>query len=88
MFSLPLSDPRSSLGSRSSAGLAKAVLLVGWLAVAGTGATLSDLGAQTPNLPRLSGPVLLDGNPSDPAWTDVEPVSLSMYEPESGGQPS
>jgi hypothetical protein len=32
-------------------------------------------------LQRLSGPINLDGLSDEPAWADIEPVTLTMYEP-------
>ena len=33
------------------------------------------------DLPRLSGPVILDGRSDEPAWEGIEPVPLTMYQP-------
>ena len=33
------------------------------------------------DLPRLSGPITLDGMPSEPAWAGIESVPLTMYQP-------
>ncbi|MEX2465491.1 MAG: DUF5916 domain-containing protein [Gemmatimonadota bacterium] len=33
------------------------------------------------DLPRLRGPVTLDGVPNEPAWTGIEPLPLTMYQP-------
>ncbi|MDH3271589.1 MAG: carbohydrate binding family 9 domain-containing protein [Gemmatimonadota bacterium] len=33
------------------------------------------------DLPRLSGPVTLDGQSDEEAWGDIEPLQLTMYEP-------
>ena len=33
------------------------------------------------DLPRLRGPVTIDGVPSEPAWQDIESVPLTMYQP-------
>ncbi len=39
-------------------------------------------------LPRLSGPVLLDGCPDEPAWDEIEPLPLVGYVPVAGAPPS
>jgi hypothetical protein len=52
--------------------------------------------AQEPNRPsrkpiaiaRLSGPVQLDGIIDEPAWEAIEPISLIMWEPTHGAEPS
>ena len=36
-------------------------------------------------LPRLTGPVVLDGVSDEPAWQAVEPFPLTMYTPTAGG---
>lgn len=33
------------------------------------------------DLPRLQGPIHLDGIPDEPAWAAIEPLTLTMYEP-------
>ncbi len=33
------------------------------------------------DLPRLAGPVTLDGRSDEPAWAGIEPVPLTMYQP-------
>jgi hypothetical protein len=38
------------------------------------------------DLPRLAGPVTLDGLADEPAWAAVEPLLLTMYEPEFRGR--
>ncbi|MFP4228504.1 MAG: DUF5916 domain-containing protein [Salinivenus sp.] len=43
--------------------------------------------AQAPmELPRLDGPVTLDGRSTEPAWQDIEPLPLTMYQPTHGGE--
>ncbi len=37
------------------------------------------------DLPRLSGPILLDGIPDDEAWQAIRPLPLTMYEPSFRG---
>lgn len=37
------------------------------------------------DLPRLAGPVTLDGVPDEAAWAEVPPLALTMYEPEFRG---
>lgn len=38
--------------------------------------------AQKPmTLPRLDGPITIDGRITEPAWQDVEPLPLTMYQP-------
>ncbi len=46
----------------------------------------SEAWAQDPVvLQRMGGPVELDGLSDEPAWENIKPVPLSMYEPISGG---
>jgi hypothetical protein len=40
------------------------------------------------HLARLTGPVVLDGTPDEPAWEEVEPLPLTMYAPIFGGTPT
>jgi hypothetical protein len=40
----------------------------------------------TLKLERLSGPVDLDGMSNEPAWEQIKPLEMVMYEPVSGGQ--
>jgi hypothetical protein len=45
--------------------------------------------AQEPLLiPRLSGPIVLDGFGDEPAWAEVEPLPMVMHTPTFGGAPS
>ena len=47
--------------------------------------------AQSPEvtvLPRLQGPVRLDGLIDEPAWQAVEPLPLTMHQPVFGGTPT
>jgi hypothetical protein len=37
-------------------------------------------------LPRLSGPVVLDGVSDEPAWQAIDPFPLTMYTPTAGGE--
>jgi hypothetical protein len=37
------------------------------------------------DLPRLDGPITLDGRSTEPAWDDVEPLPLTMYQPTHEG---
>jgi hypothetical protein len=37
---------------------------------------------------RLTGPVTLDGRSDEPAWQDIAPVPLTMFQPVHGGVPS
>ena len=37
-------------------------------------------------LPRLTGPILMDGNVDEPAWENVEPFPLVMYQPTYQGE--
>ena len=47
---------------------------------------VSDVNArQSVILPRLSGPVELDGYADEAAWQDIAPLEMAMYEPISGG---
>src|SRR5690606_5134035 len=39
-------------------------------------------------LPRLSGPVTLDGRPDEAVWAEIEPLPLTMYLPILGGTPT
>lgn len=39
----------------------------------------------TADLQRLSGPITLDGIPDEEAWDEIEPLALTMYEPEFRG---
>lgn len=39
-------------------------------------------------LPRLEGPILLDGMPDEPGWDEVEPLSMVQHLPDFGQQPS
>ena len=39
-------------------------------------------------LPRLNGPVTLDGRSDEPAWHLIDPLPLIMYEPTYGGTPT
>jgi hypothetical protein len=39
-------------------------------------------------LPRLSGPVRVDGSSDDPAWQEVPPLPLTVYLPTYGSAPS
>jgi hypothetical protein len=39
-------------------------------------------------LPRVTGPIVLDGLSDEPAWYGVEPFDLTMYEPIAGARPS
>ncbi len=39
-------------------------------------------------LPRLTGPIHLDGRSDEPAWEAVPPLSLTVYEPVFGADPS
>lgn len=40
---------------------------------------------ETWTLPRLSGPIELDGYAEEAAWQEIAPLDLTMYEPISGG---
>jgi Domain of unknown function (DUF5916)/Carbohydrate family 9 binding domain-like len=40
------------------------------------------------HLPRLAGPVVLDGRPDEEAWKAVEPLPLTMYAPTYRGEPT
>ncbi len=47
--------------------------------------------AQSPEavtLPRLQGPIQLDGPSDEPAWQAVEPLPLTMHQPVFGGTPT
>ena len=37
-------------------------------------------------LQRIEGPIQLDGFSDEPAWQNIDPVPLAMYEPISGGR--
>jgi len=38
--------------------------------------------AQTPmTLPRIEGPITLDGRSTEPAWQEIEPLPMTMYQP-------
>ncbi|MEE9464677.1 MAG: DUF5916 domain-containing protein [Candidatus Neomarinimicrobiota bacterium] len=39
-------------------------------------------------LPRLTGPVQLDGLSNDPAWEAIEPLPITMHQPVFGGEPT
>ena len=39
-------------------------------------------------LPRLAGPIRVDGRSDDPAWQTVPPLPLTVYLPNHGGAPS
>lgn len=39
-------------------------------------------------LPRLNGPIQLDGLSNEPAWEDVEPWVPTQYEPDNGAPPT
>ncbi len=46
---------------------------------------------QTPGtviLPRLDGPVELDGHPNEPAWDPIDPLPLTLYLPTYQGTPT
>jgi hypothetical protein len=38
------------------------------------------------DLPRLQGPIRVDGLSDEPAWQDIEPVPLTMYQPTFRGE--
>lgn len=40
------------------------------------------------DLPRLGGPIVLDGNSDEPAWEAVAPLPLTMYQPTYKGSPT
>jgi len=54
------------------------------------GQRLPSLGADEPiyEVPRLSGPIAVDGSVDDPAWQDIEPLSGVMHLPDFGAAPS
>jgi hypothetical protein len=37
---------------------------------------------------RLSGPIELDGLSDEPAWAGIQPLTMVMFQPTSGGEPS
>lgn len=39
-------------------------------------------------IPRLNGPVELDGPSDEPAWQGIDPLPLTVYEPTYGGTPT
>ena len=39
-------------------------------------------------LPRLKGPIVIDGRSDDPAWQAIPPLPLTQYLPSYGGPPS
>ena len=53
----------------------------------------SDLAAQSTGsapipLPRLTGPISLDGEPDDAAWARVPPLTMTQHEPVFGIEPT
>jgi len=46
----------------------------------------SPVSAQTVSLTRLSGPIVLDGLSNDAAWQQVQPLPLTMYQPQHQGE--
>ena len=40
------------------------------------------------NLPRISGPITIDGHVDEPAWDEIDPLPLTSYEPVAGRPPS
>jgi hypothetical protein len=39
-------------------------------------------------IPRLTGPVVLDGLSDEPAWEELQPLPMVMHSPSFGGEPS
>ncbi len=37
-------------------------------------------------LPRIEGPITLEGRSTKSAWQDVDPLPMRMYQPEYGGE--
>ncbi len=63
-----------------SAGAARASLLLAWLSLLGAGGLVAQSADPMP-LTRLTGPVVMDGIPNEPAWEDVKPLPLTAYSP-------
>jgi len=60
----------------------------GWLVLAISIATapVETQAQETLPLPRLSGPIVLDGRIDEPAWQELEPLEMTMFTPTFGGQ--
>jgi hypothetical protein len=71
-----VSGPRRGASARLLRALAGPAALI---ALAGLASA-----APPPFLPRLSGPIVLDGNPDEPAWRAIEPYPVIVYEPAWG----
>ncbi|MFW6077982.1 MAG: DUF5916 domain-containing protein [Gemmatimonadota bacterium] len=46
----------------------------------------ADAAAQERLIPRLDGPVVVDGHVDDAAWASIPPLPMTMFEPEFGGE--
>jgi hypothetical protein len=68
---------------RLSSGVSRCLLVC--IASAGPGA----LEAQDRlTIPRVTGPVQVDGWSDEPAWAAIEPIGMVMFQPNHGGEPS
>ncbi len=66
---------------------AASLLIVGWLA-APLPAQSAPGAADTLVVPRLTGPITLDGRVEEPAWEAVEPLPATGHLPNLGAEPS
>jgi hypothetical protein len=70
-----------------AAAAAGAALLLAAGAAAAQGAAAPEA-AGVVDLPRLTGPIVLDGVPDEPAWQAIPPLPLAQYSPVYRGAPS
>ena len=63
--------------------LSTTVLVAGLLAT--VGGVTPGAAQSTMSLPRLDGPITLDGRSTEPAWQAVDPLPLTMYQPTHEG---
>jgi hypothetical protein len=80
----PLAEPSRQRGRPPSAGFPPVFLLCALALTVGL-----PVRAQEPLvIPRLSGPVALDGRPDEPAWEGALALPMTMHTPTFGGAPS
>ena len=58
------------------------------MALSGTATAQTESPEEPLIIPRINGPVTLDGFSDEPAWDDIAPLPWTMYQPNAGSAPS
>jgi hypothetical protein len=58
------------------------------MALSGTASAQTESPEEPLVIQRINGPVTLDGFSNEPAWDNIAPLPLTMYQPNAGSAPS